>query len=68
MTTHSMRPAVALAWVLGLTLILTRPVIVSAAMAAVNWTLTAPTATWLLGAAFLVAVACVIRGARGWAR
>lgn len=68
MTTHTMRPAVALAWVLGLTLLLTRPELIAAVLAAMNWTLTAPAGGWILGAAFAAAVACVVRGARGWGR
>ncbi|MFD4921170.1 hypothetical protein ACFWNE_07600 [Streptomyces goshikiensis] len=68
MTTHTMRPAVALAWVLGLTLLFGRPEIAAAAVAAMSWTLTSPAGAWTLGAAFIAAIVCVIRGARGWTR
>lgn len=64
MTTHTTRPAVALAWVLGLTLILTRPEIINA----VNWILTATTGAWILGVAFIAAIFCAIRGTTGWGR
>ncbi|MFF5778147.1 hypothetical protein ACFY7Y_14500 [Streptomyces virginiae] len=67
MTTHSMRPAVALAWILG-TLLLTRPEIANAAMAALTWTLTAPAGAWILGAAFIAAIAFAVRSTQGWAR
>lgn len=68
MPTHTTRPAVALAWVLGLILLFTRPEIAVTVLAAVSWTLTAPAGVWILGTAFIAAVACVIRGARGWSR
>ncbi|MFJ3839444.1 hypothetical protein ACIPY6_28610 [Streptomyces sp. NPDC090054] len=66
MTTHTMRPAVALAWVLGLTLFFTRPEIAAAAVATLNWTLTTHAGAWILGVAFIVAITFVIRGTRGW--
>lgn len=68
MTTHSMRPAVALAWILGVTLLLTRPEIANAAMAALAWTLTAPAGAWILGVAFIAAIAFAIRSTQGWTR
>lgn len=68
MTTTPMRPAVVLVWVLGLTLLLARPQITVVILAAVNWTLTAPAGAWILGAAFIGAVACALRGTFGWTR
>ncbi|WP_327300405.1 hypothetical protein [Streptomyces goshikiensis] len=61
MTTHTMRPAVALAWILGLTLLFARPQIATAAVSAVNWMLTAPAGTGILVAAFAFAIARSLR-------
>ncbi|MGW3321118.1 hypothetical protein [Streptomyces virginiae] len=57
MTAHSVRPAVALTWILGLTLLLTRPEIAAALTATANWILTSPVGTAVLALAFVTALA-----------
>ena len=58
MTTHTTRPAVALAWVLGLILALKQPQIISTMT---HWTLDTPAGTAVLATAFVVALTRVIR-------
>ncbi|MGW4505716.1 hypothetical protein ACWENO_13860 [Streptomyces sp. NPDC004436] len=68
MTAHATRPAAAVAWILGLTLLLTRPEIANAALAVLHWTLTAPAGAAVLGIAFLAALGLAVRGRQGWTR